>query len=271
MDLKDKIVVVTGAARGIGQAVASEYAHRGARVVLADISGPAQDKVRSQLREKGHEVHSFKVDVSQDSEVKQFAAQVIKDIGVPDIVHNNAAIIRSGSIIDLEIEDLYRQMDVNVFGYIRVTQAFVRAMIERGSGKIVITASPNGLNPPPMVSANLAAYCLCKAADISMAQCLAVTLKPHGVTVSVLFPDLTFSDGIAELQGKASDEFHKGLIHYATTTGVPADVNAQALVDGIQSGLFFVTAHPGIEAGVAAWASNGIDPQTDWLVVNTVR
>lgn len=269
MDLKGKVVVVTGAARGIGQAVAQEYAHRGARVVLADISVAAQQEAVSRLQESGHEAYSFQVDVAKDNEVKQFAAQVIKEVGVPDIVHNNAAIIRSGSIIDIEIEDLLQQMDVNVFGYLRVTQAFVRAMIERGQGKIVITASPNGLFPAPMVSANLAAYCLCKAADVSMAQCLAATLKPHGITVSVLFPDMTFSDGIGKIEGKASDEFHQAVGQHMATNGVAAEVNARGLIDGVQSGAFFVSAHPSIKSGLAAWASNGIDPLKDWLDPNT--
>lgn len=150
MSLKGKVVVVTGAARGIGQAVAQEYASRGALVVLADISVVAQDDVVSRLRASGDKANSFRVDVAKDNEVKQVAAKVIKDIGVPDIVHNNAVITRSRSVIDIEIEHLVQQMDVIVFGYLRITQAFREAMIERGQGEIVLTSSANGLFPPPM-------------------------------------------------------------------------------------------------------------------------
>lgn len=270
MDFKDRIVVVTGAAGGIGQAAAREYAHQGARVVLADINLAPQQSTVLELRKSGLEAHAYEVDVSSDEQVAKFAASVIQGVGIPDVIHNNAAMTRSGSIIAIEIEDLRQQIDVNVFGYLRVTNAFLPAMIDRGSGHIAITASPNGINPPPMVAANLAAYCISKAANVSTAQCLAVTLKPLGITVSLLFPDLTNTGGGRQLMGKASTEFHQTLAHIMSL-GTGADVVAKKLIEGIKIGKFFVNATPGYETALVEWAKNELDPQRDWVQENTPR
>ncbi|KEF56924.1 uncharacterized protein A1O9_07114 [Exophiala aquamarina CBS 119918] len=270
MEFQGKIVVVTGAAAGIGQALAREYAHQGARVVLADINLAPQESTVVELRRSGLEAYAYEVDVSSDEQVTEFAASVLRDVGVPWVIHNNAAITWSGSIVDIEIEDLRQQIDVNVFGYLRVTNAFLPSMIDRGSGQIAITASPNGINPPPMVAANLAAYCLSKAANVSMAQCLAVTLKPLGIAVSLLFPDLTNTHQGRQFTGKASTEFHQMLAHIMSNA-TAADNVAKRLIEGIKVGKFFVNAMPGYEAALLEWAKNELDPHRDWVGENTPR
>lgn len=267
MDYKNKIVVVTGAARGIGQATAKEYARAGARVILADVLAEPQEATVSELRAAGLEAYAYKCDVSSDEQVAQFAAAVQREVGVPDIVHNNAVMIRSGGIVDLDVESIRRQLDVNVLGYLRVTKAFLPAMIERKSGWIAITASPNGLNPPPIVSGNMLAYCLSKAAGVSMAQCMAVSLKPLGIGVSVLFPDVTYTESVEELSGTASPEFHHGFRHFIRNESRSADVVAKNLVEGLKTAKFFVNAYPGWPDALAAWATHDLDPQLDWMEV----
>ncbi|KEF54373.1 uncharacterized protein A1O9_09539 [Exophiala aquamarina CBS 119918] len=265
MEFGNKIVIVTGAARGIGQAAAREYARQGARVVLADINMTEQQTTASQLRASGYEANAYKVDISKDEEVHQFATWVTENIGIPDLIHNNAVMLRSGGILDIEIEDIQELMNVNVFGYLRVVRAFLPAMLERGSGHIAVTASPNGINPQPMVSANLAAYCLCKAADVSLAQCLAVSLKPLGLSVSLLFPNISYTESVEELSGKAPAEFHQGLAQVMMAHGTSPETNAKMLIEGLKEGKFFVNAHPGYELVLREWVSHDLDPLVDWV------
>lgn len=143
MDYQGKIIIVTGAAHGLGRAVAVEFARAGAKVVLADIQQEPQLATVEALRQAGLKAWAFQCDVGSDESVAAFAAAVQKDIGVPDIIYNNAVLIRSGGIIDLDMASLQQQVNVNVFGYIRILQAFLPDMTARGSGWIVNTASPN--------------------------------------------------------------------------------------------------------------------------------
>ncbi|KAF5252726.1 hypothetical protein FANTH_2353 [Fusarium anthophilum] len=161
-----KIVVVTGAAYGTGGAVATKYAKAGARVVLADIDEDPQRSVAEMLRRGGLDALLYYCDVGDDDSVHEFATAVQSDVSVPDMVHNNAVMVRSGSILDQDMTCLELQMNVNIYGYVRVVMGFVPEMIKRGSGKFVNAASPNGTFPAAIVAQNLLPYCLCKDAAI---------------------------------------------------------------------------------------------------------
>ncbi|KAI8724267.1 hypothetical protein NCS52_00284400 [Fusarium sp. LHS14.1] len=210
LDFQDKIVVVTGAARGIGQAISIELAAVGAHVILADIQLEPQEKTVSELQSRNQKASAYQCDVTSDESVKEFASHVLKNIGVPDIVYNNAAFIRSGGILNASVENIRRELDVNVLGYIRVAQDILPNMI-------VNTASPNAFVPPPIVAGNLLGYYITKGADVSMSQCLAMSLKPTGVGVSIVFPDLTYTESVHELTGTAPSEFNTGFADFVST------------------------------------------------------
>ncbi|KAF4832397.1 putative oxidoreductase EphD [Colletotrichum tropicale] len=265
MDYQDKIIVVTGGAHGLGRAVAVEFAKAGAKVVLADIQQAPQLAAVETLREAGLKAWAFQCDVGNDESVSSFAAAVQKEIGVPDIIYNNAVLIRSGGIIDLDMASLQQQVNVNVFGYIRMVQAFLPAMTARGTGWIVNTASPNGNMPIPPVASNLFSYCLCKAADISMSQCMAVTLKPLGISMSVVFPDITFTETVDSLSGTASDEFHQTFTSFLKQQGKNVDVVGKKIIDTLRGGEFFVNVCPGYEDAVVELAKNKLDPMMDYF------
>ncbi|KAM6532666.1 hypothetical protein FALCPG4_005718 [Fusarium falciforme] len=265
LDFQDKIVVITGAARGIGQAISIELAAAGAHVVLADIQLEPQEKTVSELQSRGQKACAYQCDVTSDESVKTFASNVLKNVGVPDIVYNNAAFIRSGGILNASVENIRRELDVNVLGYIRVAQAFLPDMVARGSGWIVNTASPNAFVPPPMVAGNLLGYCITKGADVSMSQCMATSLKPTGVGVSVVFPDLTYTESVHELTGTAPSEFNTGFAEFVSTQSRPASVVAKRIVNGLREGKYFVNTYDGFEEMLRAWAKNDMDPDFNYL------
>lgn len=267
MDYEGKIIIVTGAAHALGRAVAVEFAKASAKVILADIQQEPQLATVEALRQAGLKAWAFQCDVGSDESVAAFAAAVHKDNGVPDIIYNNAVLIRSGGIVDLDMTSLQQQVNVNVFGYIRIVRAFLPGMTTRGTGWIVNTASPNGNVPIPPVASNLFPYCLCNAADISMSQCMAVSLKPLGIGVSVVFPDITYAETVDSLSGTSSDEFHQVFTSFLKQQGKDVDVVGKKIVETLRAGQFFVNVCPGYEDALIELAKGRMDPTVDFFAV----
>ncbi|ENH75307.1 Putative oxidoreductase ephD [Fusarium oxysporum f. sp. cubense race 1] len=260
-DCKGKVVVVTGAARGIGQAVSVKFAELGATVVLADIQLAPQEETVAKLKRKGLSAYAFQCDVTSDESVAAFATSVLESAGVPDIVYNNAVLVRSGGVLDASPDNIRHELDVNVLGYLRMAQAFLPHMISRGEGWVVNTASPNAFIPPPIVANNLLGYCITKGAEVSMSYCMATSLRPRDIKVSVVFPDLTYTDSVHELKGNASDEFHRGFVNFVTTQSRSADLVAGRIVDKLVSTEgYVVNVSDGFEESLKAWVNQGIEP-----------
>lgn len=262
---KGKIAVVTGAARGIGRAVASELAAAGAVVVLADIELEAQEATVSQLQKEGHKAFAYFCDVTSDDSVSSFASAVLKEVGCPDIIYNNAAIMHTGSILNAPIDNIRKDLDVNVLGYIRVVQQLLPSMVERGSGWVINTASPNAFVPPPAVAENLMSYCITKAAEVSLSQSMAVTLVPKGIDVSVVFPDITHTEAVNKLSGTASEEFHAALPGFMQSQGRPAADVAAQIVRDLRPDKFFINTYAGFEKMLEVWAERKLDPAYDYF------
>ncbi|KAL2829140.1 hypothetical protein BJY01DRAFT_255101 [Aspergillus pseudoustus] len=269
MDYQDKLVLITGAARGIGRSVAQKFLKEGARVVLTDILTDqlmeTAEELRHQAGGSSRSVYAFACDVSLSTAVSAFTETVMREAGVPDIVYNNAMFNRTGGILELDVANVERELRVNVLGYLQVSKAFLPAMIERGRGGwIVNTVSPNGIAPPPMVAANLLGYCVCKAAQISLSQCMAVALRPYNIGVTALFPDITLTEAIDTISGKASKEFEAGFATFLRNNSRSADEVAGEMVQKVKERKFFVNAYPGWEAVLVEWAKHGLDPNVDY-------
>ncbi|KAF5962654.1 putative oxidoreductase ephD [Fusarium bulbicola] len=262
VDYKDKVVVVTGAGRGIGQAVSVKFAEAGAVVVLADIQLAPQQETVAELQKRGLSAYAFKCDVASEDSVAAFASSVIGSAGVPDIIYNNAVLVRSGGVLNASPDNILKEFDVNVLGYLRIAQAFIPHMVTRGTGWIVNTASPNAFIPPPIVADNLLGYCITKGAEASMSYCMAMSLKPLGIKVSLLMPDLTYTDSVHELQGNAPAAFHKGFSEFVTTQSRSAELVAGRIVGKLLSGdaRYLVNVHEGFEESLKTWAAQGMEP-----------
>lgn len=180
--LNGKTALITGSARGIGQAFAQAYVAEGARVAIADIN---IDRARAAAAELGDAAIAVEMDVSRQDSIETAVAQTIASLGQIDILINNAAIFTAAPIIEITRADYARVFDINVAGTLFTMQAVAKHMIEREhGGKIINMASQAGRRGEALV----AAYCATKAAVISLTQSAGLNLINHGINVNAIAP-----------------------------------------------------------------------------------
>ncbi|MEV5281202.1 SDR family NAD(P)-dependent oxidoreductase [Streptomyces sp. NPDC051994] len=185
-----QVAVVTGAASGIGLAMARRFAAEGLKVVLADVEEAALEKVAGELREEGARVLARITDVSERESVTALADAAYETFGAVHVLCNNAGVGSGaeGRMWEHEVNDWKWAFAVNVWGVFHGIQAFVPRMIEGGEpGRIVNTSSGDGgIAPLPTASV----YAVTKSAVVTMTESLYAHLKAEGVPIgaSVLFP-----------------------------------------------------------------------------------
>ena len=182
---KGKAAVITGGANGIGFATATEFARRGARVVLADVDKPALEQAVAQLHGQGFDAHPVMCDVRRLDEMVHLADESFRLLGQVDIVFSNAGIVVAGPIAEMTHDDWRWVIDIDLWGSIHAVEAFLPRLLERGAGAhIAFTASFAGLVP----NVGLGAYSVAKYGVVSLAETLAREVKEQGIGVSVLCP-----------------------------------------------------------------------------------
>ncbi|MCZ7459288.1 SDR family oxidoreductase [Streptomyces sp. WMMC940] len=183
-----QLVLVTGAASGIGRATAFAFAEAGARVVAVDRDGEGAARTAETARLIGApEAWPETVDVSDEAAMEKLAEKVAGEYGVVDVLVNNAGIGLSGSFLDTTTDDWRRVLDVNLWGVIHGCRLFGGQMAERGQGgHIVNTASAAAFQP----SRALPAYATSKAAVLMLSECLRAELAGRGIGVSAICPGI---------------------------------------------------------------------------------
>lgn len=184
MRFQDKVVVVTGAAGGIGTAIARRFASEGARVVVTDVNAAGVEATAASLREEGGRARGVAGDISKSTGCKAVVADVLAHEGRIDVLCNNAGINRRGALLTLTAEDWDLSFAVNIDAMFHLCQAALPGMIAEGGGAIVNTASQWGLYPAP----GHIAYNVTKAAVASFTQNLARDYAPQKIRVNAVCP-----------------------------------------------------------------------------------
>lgn len=225
MELKDKIVVVTGAASGIGKSLAIRFADEGAaRVVCADLDFSGAQQTASQINGL-----AIAVNVGVEDEIKALIDRVEEEAGPIDLFCSNAGILIAGGM-EVPNEDWQRIWDINVMSHIWAARHLVPRMIARGGGYLLNTSSAAGL----LNQVGCAPYGVTKHAAVAVAEWLAMTHGDEGIKVSVLCPQAVRSemtrgheDSVAALDGMLEPE-----------------IVAEACVQTIRNETFLVLPHP---------------------------
>ena len=184
MRLKGKFALVTGAARGIGFAIARALAREGAGVAIADLNGDGVASVAAALAKDGAHAISIQADVADPASVAAMVTKIMESFGRIDVLVNNAGIGSNTPFLEISLEEWQRIVGVNLTGAFLVAQAVAREMVKTGGGKIVNIASVSGQRG----GTGRAAYGSAKAGLIMLTKVMAVELAPHGINVNAIAP-----------------------------------------------------------------------------------
>ncbi|HVF09896.1 MAG TPA: 3-oxoacyl-ACP reductase family protein [Abditibacteriaceae bacterium] len=194
VDLHGKVALVTGAARGIGLAIADALAANGARVVYSDVDFAGAQAAAAQ--QSG--CVAMSLDVTNEAQVEDVIATIARDFGRLDILVNNAGVNTMKHRVTIEKfprEEWDRLVNVDLTGLFLVSKAGARVMVEQGSGRIINIASVAGLVPLRLQSPFVAA----KAGVVNLTRSMALELGPRGVLVNAVAPGSILTDGTKEL------------------------------------------------------------------------
>jgi 3-oxoacyl-[acyl-carrier protein] reductase len=202
MQIKNKVVVVTGAARGIGKAIATAFADRGARVALLDLVPADLEATRAEFAARGAEVRAYTVNVAKEAEVIGALDKVVADFGRLDVMVNNAGIIKDALLVKVKdgkvagrmtLEQWQAVIDVNLTGVFLCGREAAERMIGLGNGGLIINIS----SISKVGNAGQSNYSAAKAGVTAMAAVWARELARHGIRAASIAPGFTRTDLLA--------------------------------------------------------------------------
>ena len=198
--LDGHVALVTGAARGIGQAFAERLANDGARVALVDRE-PATETMRLIDDSEGH-AQVYQVDITKPDQIEEFATRVEAELGTVDILVNNAGVYPRIPFAELGLDQWRSVFAVNVEAVFMLTQRFLPAMRDRGWGRVINTGS----NAVALQVPGMAHYMASKMAVVGLTRGVATEAGPDGVTANVIAPSSVRTPGTADIPEEAFDQ-----------------------------------------------------------------
>jgi NAD(P)-dependent dehydrogenase (short-subunit alcohol dehydrogenase family) len=258
-ELKGKVAAVTGAASGLGRAMALAFADEGMNVALGDVGDASA--VLAEIERKGVRALTMKLDVSKAQEVEAFAERIDRELGGAHVVCNNAGVSPLGAAWETSLGDWQWILGVNLWGVIHGVRSFVPRLIARNEGHVVNTASVAGIINPP----GSGAYNVTKHAVVALSETLHHDLRERGsaVGVSVLCPAYV-PTGIADSErnrppgleptAKSKETLaREQMLKKAVASGKlsAADV-ARAVVQAVKEERFYILTHVRIKGAIGA-------------------
>lgn len=251
--LSNKVVLNTGAAKGIGRAMSRAFARHGTRLMLLDLdaAGLAEIKAELLLEFPDVEIETFTASISDDVAVEQAVAATENRFGRVDILLNNAGVSMNKPSLEVTPAEWRRTVDIDLSGIFYCSQAVARRMVQQGGGVILSTASMWGLAS----AARRAAYCASKAGVVSLCKTLAVEWAEHNIRVNAICPGYIQTALVEDLM-------HRGVLDQELIVsrtplkrlGRPEEVAELALFLASDAAAF-VTGHAMVADG--GWTTNG--------------
>lgn len=204
MSLENKVAIVTGAAKGIGFAVAKRFVMDGAKVVIADVDDEAGEEAEDSLKSLGDALY-LHCNVAERLDVRNLVAETLNAFGDIDILVNNAGVVAGADFLELEEEDFDRVLSINLKGAFLCSQAVGRHLVERVEaggepGCIINMSSINAVVGIP----NQIPYCVSKGGLRQLTTTTALALAPHGIRVNAIGPGSIMTDMLSSVNSDPS-------------------------------------------------------------------
>ncbi len=226
MRLKDKVAIVTGSGRGIGEGIALRFAEEGAKIVVNDINEADALRTVEKIKNMGREAVAVIGSVASREIAQKMVDTAVQEFGTVDILVNNAGIIRDAMLHKMTDEQWDQVIEVNLKGVFLCTQCAARVMREKGYGKIINISSTSWRGNPGQLN-----YSATKAGVIGMTKTAAKELAPKGINVNVIAPGMIWTDMLKSMPPAILEKMEKGLpfIVPLNRKGTPQDVANLAL------------------------------------------
>jgi len=240
MQVKDKIILVTGGANGIGKALCERfYAEGAAEIFVADIDYDSAELVADSVRGK-----AFRLDVADEANCKLVVAEILNQFGRIDFICSNAGIGGAEGSLEVENEVWQKIYEINVLSHIYLARAVFPSMIKRGTGAFLITASAAGLLTHPLA----APYAATKHAAVALAENLSIEFYEQGIYVSCLCPQGVKTRLITGDEGKSNS--------FLLPEAITAEECAEAVVRALEKETFLILPHAEVGEYIVKKAEN---------------
>ncbi|NYT77494.1 3-oxoacyl-ACP reductase FabG [Alcaligenaceae bacterium] len=219
LEIKNKVAIVTGSARGLGAATARRLAQEGARVIVTDVLADAAHAYAQSLRDEGLQAHSVVADVTRADQVQALVDEAVNHFGGVHILVNNAGFPRDKYLVKMSEEDWDLVMEVMLKGAFLVTRAVMPRFIEQGWGRVINISSRAHFGNPTQAN-----YSAAKAGLIGMAKALALEEGRYGVTVNCIAPGFIETEMVQALPTYATIKERAVQMQPIKRAGQPQDI-----------------------------------------------